>query len=250
MPDFSEWALPVQLLSWFLFLMSAGFGNPIPEELMIIGGGIRTSQMTEFGLARWLMFPACVAGALMADLILYGLGYFLGGRLMNSQIMLRLAPPEKQLRIRKNFHRYGVVIFVLGRLVPGIRTTLFLTAGAMRLHILRFLLADGIGALFGTSIFYFLGYGLGVQFQDLIEHLEKEISPYKPVFFLMLLGAIVAYLSYIFIKHPIPTGDPEELPIFGNQIAHMGNKEASSRESGPAIISMPPVQVGKTGTEP
>jgi len=101
-----------------------------------------------------------------------------------------------------------------------------------------------------TSIFFFLGYGLGVQFQDLIEHLEKEISPYKPVFFLLLLGAIAAYLSYIFIKHPIPTGDPEELPIFGNQIAHMGNKEASSRESGPAIISMPPVQVGKTGTDP
>src|SRR3954454_9511104 len=37
----------LELTGWFVFLMSAGFGNPIPEEIMIITGGIRTSQLVE-----------------------------------------------------------------------------------------------------------------------------------------------------------------------------------------------------------
>src|SRR5262245_56317171 len=105
----------IEIVGWFAFLMSAGFGNPIPEEIMIISGGIRTSQLVEaYGPARWLMFPACVAGALMADVVLYGLGMLLAGHLSKSGIMARLAPPEKQQRIRENFHRYGVITFVLG----------------------------------------------------------------------------------------------------------------------------------------
>jgi membrane protein DedA with SNARE-associated domain len=219
-PDLS---LLKELALWFGFLMSAGFGNPIPEEVMIVSGGIRTSQMAEaYGVWRWLMFPACMVGALMADVVLYGLGLFLGTRLMNSGLMARLAPPAKQERIRENFHRYGVLIFVLGRMVPGIRTTLFLTAGAMRLHIVRFLIADGAGALVGTGIFFFLGYGLGTQFKDLIEAIEHELDPYKPILLLTLFAAIAGYLAYSVLRHPIPTGDPNEVPLIGHQIAaHM-----------------------------
>lgn len=223
MPDLRFW---LELAGWFAFLMSAGFGNPIPEELMVISGGIRASQMVaDFGVWRWLMFPSIAAGALMADVVLYGLGLFLGTRLMKSGLMARLAPPEKQERIRENFDRYGVIIFVLGRMVPGIRTTMFLTAGAMRLHIVRFLIADGIGALVGTSIFFFLGYALGSQFEDLVRAIEEEINPYKPILLLTLLGAIVGYLAYVFYRHPIPTGDPNEVPLIGGQIAaHMPTK--------------------------
>lgn len=226
----------IELAGWFVFLMSAGFGNPIPEEIMIISGGIRTSQLTSYGMARWLMFPACISGAIMADVLLYGLGFFLGGRLMGSKWMLRLAPAEKQMRIRANFHRYGVLIFVIGRLVPGIRTTLFLTAGAMRLHILRFLVADGIGALVGAGIFFFLGYGFGVQFQELIQHLEEEINPYKPILLLALFAAIAGYLGYMFWRQPIPTGDPQEVPLIGHQIAahlpHANESLTSARGEG------------------
>ncbi len=200
--------------------MSAGFGNPIPEEIMVISGGIRTSQLIDtYGVWSWLMFPTITAGALMADVLLYLLGLFLGTKLMKSKLMARLAPPEKQERIRANFHRYGIIIFVVGRLVPGIRTTMFLTAGAMRLHLVRFLVADGIGALFGTGLFFFLGFGLGSQFRDLIESIENQINPYKQIFLLTLFIFIVGYLAYMFYRHPIPTGDPNELPLIGPQIA-------------------------------
>ncbi|MFO0846012.1 MAG: DedA family protein [Gemmataceae bacterium] len=249
MPDSS---FLFELAGWFAFLMSAGFGNPIPEEVMIISGGIRTSQMIDaYGAWRWLIFPACMAGAIMADVILYGLGLFLGGTLGQSRLMARIAPPQKQERIRENFHRYGVLIFVLGRMVPGIRTTLFLTAGAMRLHIVRFLIADGAGALVGVSLFFFLGYGLGAQFKDLIEAFEHEIDPYKPILLLTLLAAIAGYLAYTFYRHPIPTGDPSEVPLIGPQLAaHMPKHDACAPEPPPAEPARNPAGPDVTPTAP
>ena len=63
---------------------------------------------------------------------------------------------------------------------------------ARRLHIVRFLVADGVWALFGCSIFFFLGYGLGSQFQELIQNLEDRINPYKPIVFLTIIGGIAS----------------------------------------------------------
>lgn len=216
MPDSS---LIYELLSWFGFLMSSAFGNPIPEEVMIVTGGIRTSQLGHHGAWRWLMLPACLLGAFVADILLYAIGRLFGAFLNRTGWMRRLAPPEKQARIHDNFEHYGVIIFVIGRLVPGIRTTLFLTAGTLRLPLLRFILADGLGALIGTSLFFFLGYGLGAQFRDFIAHLEEEITPYKPLLIGGLLLAVAGYVAYLFLRHPFPTGDPEEVPFIGHQIA-------------------------------
>jgi len=211
---------------WFGFLVSAAFGNPVPEEVMIVSAGVHTASMGAYGPFRWLVLPTVLVGALVADLLLYGLGRAFGARLLETSWMKRLAPPEKRERIHENFHRYGFVIFAIGRLVPGIRTTLFLTAGTMRLSLLRFTLADGVGALVGGSLFFFLGYGLGSQFEELIRRWEEQIKPYKTLFIVILLVSVAGYLLYLFFCRPIPTGDPEEVPLIGHQIAvHIPDKE-------------------------
>jgi membrane protein DedA with SNARE-associated domain len=212
-------ALLYELVWWLVFLMSAGFGNPIPEEIMLISGGIRMAHMGEYGPWRWLMLPFCLVGALLADVVLYTIGRVFGEVIKRTPWLSKLAPPQKQERIRENLHRYGVIIFVIGRLVPGFRTTLFLTAGSTRLALWKFIIADGAGTLFGGTLFFFLGFGLGEQFRQLIEQLEQQISPYKTIILLVLLCAVGAYLLYRFLRQPIPTGDPEEVPLIGHQIA-------------------------------
>lgn len=212
-----ELDLLLELLFWFGFLMSAAFGNPTPEELIVIAGGIRTSHLEQFGHWRWLMLPTCIAGALVADFLLYALGRWLGGYLQRKGLLARLAPPEKQQHILDNFHRYGALIFVIGRLVPGIRTALFLSAGTMRLPFVRFVIADGVGALFGVSLFFLLGYGLGTQFEQQIRRVNEEIAPYKRVL-LVALVLVAAYIVYRMFRNPTPTGDPVEVPLIGKQI--------------------------------
>jgi membrane protein DedA with SNARE-associated domain len=208
-----------EMLWWFLGLLSCGFGNPVPEEIMVIGAGIRTAQLGEYGLFRWLLLPVVMVGGVMADIVLYMLGRLFGTRLFETRLMMRIAPPEKREHIRVNFDRYGIAIFVVGRLVPGIRTTLFLTAGSMRLSLVRFIIADGLGAMLGASLFFMLGFGLGASFKDIIVEWEQKIIAYGSVLLLIALVVVGCYLLYSFLRDPIPTGDPKEVPLIGSQIA-------------------------------
>jgi membrane protein DedA with SNARE-associated domain len=217
------------LAGWCSVLVSAAFGNPVPEEVWIAAaGGYAASMTDEFGLLRFLVLPVVIIGAFVADLLLYGLGRLFGARLLEMKWMRRLSPPAQRERIADNFHHYGFVIFILGRMVPGIRTTLFLTAGTMRLNLLRFAVADGVGSVLGGSLFFFLGYGLGSHFIDLLRNVEGQIAQYKAALIIIVLGAVAIYLLYAFLRRPIPTGDPDEVPIIGKQIkAHLPDKTDS-----------------------
>jgi len=214
--DFLFWLSP------FALLVGAGFClHPIPEELIIVGAGVATGTEAgaRYGAYRWVMLPLCLLGAGIADVLLYGIGRFFGTRILRIPVLAKLSPPEKQDKIRDNFDRYGVWIFVIGRLVPGIRTALFVTAGSMRLPLVRFCVADGIGALFGTSLFFLLGYGLGRQFEETLKHFKEEITPYEPIILFTILLGIAGYLLSMFLRHPTVTGDPEEVPLIGKEIA-------------------------------
>jgi membrane protein DedA with SNARE-associated domain len=200
--------------------VSAGLGAPIPEEVAIVGAGIwAATHGAEYPLYRWLMLPVCITGVIIADMLLYGIGRRYGTRLLEWRWTSRFVPSEKRQRIERNFHRYGVNILVFGRLLPGIRTPLFLTAGIMRLSIARFLLADGIGAIVGNSLLFFLAFWFGDQFKELVDVAEGTVDRIKPLLFLLLIGGVGLYFLYHFLRTPLPTGDPEELPLIGKQVA-------------------------------
>ena len=65
-------------------------------------------------------------------------------------------------------------------------------------------------------------YGLGQSFADTFAAWEEQVAPYKTIFIIVLIVVAVLYLAYRFLRNPIPTGDPEEVPLIGHQIAtHM-----------------------------
>jgi membrane protein DedA with SNARE-associated domain len=164
----------------------------------------------------WIMLPVCIGGVVLSDLILFSVGWWGGDRLLRHRWVAHLMPPQRRQRTEENFHRYGVSILVFGRLVPGIRAPLFLTAGSMRLPLPKFLLADGLGAVVGNSFFFFLGYWLGDSVKTLIEGVEERL---KPILIIVTVGLVVAYLLWLFLRHPVSTGDPAEVPLIGPQVA-------------------------------
>jgi membrane protein DedA with SNARE-associated domain len=205
-----------QLLVFFALFASAGLGAPFPEELLIVGAGIWTSQADRYPLLRWLMLPVCIAGVLIADVLLYTIGLRYGTKLLEYRWAARFIPPQKRARIEENFKIHGVNILIFGRLLPGIRMPLFVTAGIMRLPFARFILADGIGAIVGNSLLFFLAFWFGDQFLELVKAAEGRL---KPLLILLGIGAIAAYFVYHFYRTPMPTGDLEELPPIIKQVA-------------------------------
>ncbi len=210
------------LLVFFGMFAGAGLGLPLPEELLIVAAGLWTASHDEYGMYRWLMLPVCIVGVVIADVLLYAIGRRFGVRLLDHPWMARIVRPAKRARIERNFHKFGVNILLFGRLLPGIRTPLFLIAGLMRLSVPRFLLADAVGAVLGNSLLYFLAFWFGDQFREVVEQAEGTVGRLRPVLILCAIVGIALYFCYNFWRHPVTTGDPAELPLVGQRVAaHM-----------------------------
>jgi membrane protein DedA with SNARE-associated domain len=148
----------VQELVWYLSifggLLLTGIGlPPVPEEIMIASAAGVTAAQPE--LHWWLAWPATVAGIVCADSVLFGIGHRLGHRLFGFRWAQRLIAPERRQRIETLFQEHGIKLLLTARLLPPLRTGVFLIAGAIRYPFARFLLADGVYAVFGVGLFFF-----------------------------------------------------------------------------------------------
>jgi membrane protein DedA with SNARE-associated domain len=209
-------------LGAFLGLVLAGVGiPPIPEEGVVIfwGAWAASSDGEQYGVYRWVLLPVCIAGILVSDLLLYSIGRHFGSHLIEHRWLARFLTPEKLTRIQRNFHRYGTKILLFVRWIPGIRSPLFLTAGTMRLPVLRFVVADAIAAAAGHTLLFFLSYLFTDSFRELYELVEKDVKRLRPLLVILPILAVGIYLLVHFLRKPVPTGDPEELPIIGHQVA-------------------------------
>ncbi len=235
MPDLSDYW---PFVAAFAVLVGGGVGlPPIPEELPVAGAGIWVANSTDLSPLRWLILPVCIAGILLSDLILYGLGRWWGTRLLSWGFIARLLTPEKRAQIEGNFHRYGLRILLLVRWLPGIRSPMFITAGLMRLPVARFVVADAIAASVGHTVIFFLAYWFGDQFKDLLQRAEDQVgSRVKPIAILAGILAVVGYLLLHLLRRPVTTADPKELPIIGGQVA----ATIEHRGAGSRVVPPPP----------
>ena len=187
-------------------------------------------------LKWYLMLPICVLGVVIGDGFLYGIGRIWGTRLVESRWMKRVLPEDKKLKIERNFHRYGVWVLLFARLLPTIRSPIYIMAGVTRIRFTLFLLADGLYAIPGVCLLFFLGYWLGDQFKDLVQAAEGKIAASRPIIVFVGLAALTAYLIYHFFRHPVATGDPRlEVPVIGDKVAER-SEHKSPVESEPTDI--------------
>jgi membrane protein DedA with SNARE-associated domain len=194
-------------LGIFLGIVATGLGFPMPEELpVVIGGALAGKDLVYW----WLMLPVCILGVIVGDFFLYGIGRLWGPRLVQySWIKKRLLPPDRLARIERNFHEYGVKILLFARLTPGVRAPIFLTAGITRVPLAKFLLADGIYAIPGVSLLFFLGYWFT---DNMVKLIEQDAEKVKYIIILVVIIAVVAYFAYRYFRRPVVTGAPEEMP--------------------------------------
>lgn len=169
----------------------------------------------------WIMLPVCILGVVISDLLLYGIGRWWGPRLLERRWVKRWLPSERRLRIEDSFHRYGVWVLLFARLLPTIRGGIFIMAGVGRLPWIKFLIADGVYAVPGVSLLFFLSYWFGNQFAEMVHGFTGRMAAARPILILLAIIAVAGYMIYHFVKHPVATGDPrDELPVIGGKVAH------------------------------
>jgi membrane protein DedA with SNARE-associated domain len=188
---------------------------PMPEELPVVLGGALAGSGTA---SWWIMLPVCILAVVIGDGLLYTIGRFWGRHLLKyAWVNKHLLPPERLKSIEDNFHKHGIKILFFARLTPGVRSPIFLTAGLTRMSPLRFILADAIYAIPGVTLLFFLGYWFSGSMVSLI---NNEVAQVKNIIILVVILGVAGYLLYRFLRRPIVTGDPKDIPPLAGQITH------------------------------
>jgi membrane protein DedA with SNARE-associated domain len=231
-------------LGVFLGIVSTGLGFPMPEELpVVIGGmlsgstGVLASHGPHVHIHWYIMLPVCIAGVIVGDMFLYLIGRLWGPRLLHyNWVKTKLLPPERLQKIENNFRQYGVRILLFARLTPGIRAPIFFTAGLTRLSLARFVLADGIYAVPGVSLLFFLGYWFG---EAMINLIKNDVETVKHIVIIGVIGAVALYVLFRFLRRPAVTGSPREMPKVVRRVEESIEKAAHKLEEITTKIILP-----------
>lgn len=217
----------------FGMLFVSCFGVPIPEELPVIYGGVQVGLAwgNDHSVLYWgIMLPFCIVSIALCDAMLYFIGYEWGEKLIKHRWIERnVLPREKREKIEKNFHEYGISILLFARLLPGLRMPIFIMSGVMHIPFRKFFLADAIYAIPGVTILFALGYWLGKEFEAAFLKIKEN-----PLFVVLsIVVAVGGFLLYVYIRQRISTGDPKDIPMIGEKLAHMAHHEEPPTETPP-----------------
>jgi membrane protein DedA with SNARE-associated domain len=181
--DFGYWAV-------FGVLIACGFGLPIPEDISLVAGGIISGlQFTHLPT----MIVVGMAGVLLGDGIVFLVGRFYGQNVFSLPIIRRLMTADRFTLVQNQFTKYGNWVLFAARFMPGLRTPIFLTAGASgKISFLRFFLLDGGAALISVPVWVYLGY-LGADNRDWLMQMIKrgQTVTYAAIGLLLVLAVII-----------------------------------------------------------
>lgn len=150
-------------VSVFIALLLCGAGVPLPEDITLVAGGV----IAGLGYANvHVMVGVTMVGVLVGDASMFLLGHHFGSRILRLPLFAWLLPPARYAKVQRKFERYGNRMMFVARFLPGMRTAVFITAGAThRVSFWRFILLDGLAALISVPLWVYLGY-LGADNRD------------------------------------------------------------------------------------
>ena len=124
-------SLHVGMVFVFVVLLLCGFGFPMPEDVILVTGGVLArlaseldtitfhDLLTDVGLHA--MVVVGLGGILAGDSVIYLLGRRLGVRVAEFRLLRRLVPPEKLEEVEKRLRHKGKIVVVIARFLPGLR---------------------------------------------------------------------------------------------------------------------------------
>jgi membrane protein DedA with SNARE-associated domain len=139
-----------------------GFFPAVPSESLVVSAGVfaATGEPNVFAV-----IGVAAAGAFAGDHISYMIGHTAGGRLLE-----RAKPGSRKAaaleRGGKLLDERGGTILIVCRYIPGARTAITLTAGAVRYPLRTFSTFDGIAALSWGTYSAMIGYVGGAAFEE------------------------------------------------------------------------------------
>ncbi|MGO4732379.1 DedA family protein [Paenibacillus sp. 2KB_22] len=138
----------------------------------------------------WLAILAGTIGGTFGPLTLYALGRYGGRPMVEKYGKYFLIRPHHLDASDTFFEKYGSGVAFYGRFVPGIRTVISIPCGMAKMNVFKFSIFTFLAMLPITSLYIYLGFKLGAQW----EHVDEIVKPYIVPAAVVFLGAFGLYV--------------------------------------------------------
>lgn len=176
---------PWTYLIVFGILLLCGFGLPIPEDITLIAGGL----MAYYSKANvFVMIGVGLAGVMLGDGAMFQIGRRFGYRVFEWRWMAKILHAERLDAVKDNLQNHGYKVIFSARFMPGVRSLVFLSSGALGIPFKVFLLFDGLAAMISVPAIVYACFFFGDQINQavgVIKNVEHAI--------LALIGLGVLY---------------------------------------------------------
>ena len=235
-----------------MILVMGGLGLPVPEEAPIILAAVLSRKGAMW--APWA-FGSCLSGVLLGDFIVYFLGYVYGEKVLSLPLTRKFLTRARETQMQGYFHRHGFKILILGRFAVGFRTAAYLTAGILKLPVLKLFLTDLLAATLSTSLMFGLGYIFAQQIETSLDKVKYWLTAGIAV-------AISAFLFYRYYKARqragLPVGpkvlESNDLPLPPDDLHALTGEFRTAPEGNtkraPTTLASEPVLIDPPAPEP
>jgi membrane protein DedA with SNARE-associated domain len=172
----------------FLALLIAGFGVPIPEDVILLAAGYMM-HLSPGRLSLWLTIVVCMLGIFAGDTTIYWMGRIWGTRILRFRVFRRTLTPRRLRKIEAWFAKYGDKTVFFARFVAGIRMAAFFSAGAMRMPYWKYILVDMLAAT-TSPLWVILAWYLG-------DGIDEALIAAARLKHYILAGVFVLLLAYV-----------------------------------------------------
>ena len=168
---------------------------PLPSELVMPPAGYLAAK----GEMSFVLAVACgVSGSILGALANYGLAHWLGRAFFLRRGKYVLITERALDRSERYFAAHGEISTFLGRMLPVVRHLISIPAGIARMHLGRFVVFTGLGALVWCSILTWIGWFIGSREDVILEVLNQEARRYAGRAVLVVLP-VLAGIAAIYI---------------------------------------------------
>jgi membrane protein DedA with SNARE-associated domain len=168
-------------------LLLCGLGLPIPEDISLISAGYLAHLGT---VDLHAIFIVCFVAVLGGDTLAFTVGRMFGTRILATRFGQRYFTPRRQRRVRAYFRSYGSKVVFVARFLPGLRFSIFLSAGMLHVRPYVFIVYDSLAALLSVPFLVYSAWYFGDRIDQVIKWAKR--SEYG---ILALIAIVVLYAA-------------------------------------------------------
>ncbi|MRN56960.1 DedA family protein [Paenibacillus monticola] len=184
-----EW---IQNLGYFGIMIGLMI-EVIPSEIVLAYGGylVWSGDINFFGA---VLFGT--VGGVIAQIFVYWIGRY-GGRPVLEKYGKYIFIKKKHIDHSEVwFAKYGTGVIFTARFIPIVRHAISVPAGISRMPLGKFTLLTTLAVIPWSTLFVFLGYKLGDQW----ENIDEKAAPYTKEIILVALAVIIIYFLFKWYK--------------------------------------------------